>query len=97
MKLLIDDMRNITCDIIARNARAGLACLRAFEIDELVLDHDLGDDVNGYEVLCYALLEKIVPDYVYVITDNPVGLENIARALEAEGFKRLGREFRRDK
>lgn len=90
LSLLIDDMRNIDVDVIARNGEAGLKLLGYNIWSALYIDHDLGDGINGYQVITRMLEnEKIVlPTYVMIVSSNPVGRENIGRALEYSGYTR---------
>jgi hypothetical protein len=89
--LLIDDCRELNVELIARTASAGRAMLEAFKgrIEQVIFDHDLGSDETGYDVLNWALENDYVPDRVFLITSNPVGRDNMGRALEANGFVRV--------
>ena len=92
MRLLIDDERTYDADIIARNYAAGLAVLRTGVITHLLLDHDLGDIIDGkeftgYTVLQTALPEGIVPEHVQLVTANPPAKIRMALLLEDYGYK----------
>lgn len=94
--LLIDDLRELNVDLTARNGEDGLAALREHgdRVTHLYMDHDLGEDtMDGYSVLSTALDEGIHPQTVILVTMNSVGRENMARALEAHGYRRLGQRF----
>ena len=82
MILLIDDQRNLKADIVARNGETGIAILTAFKIDALLLDHDLGEGMNGYDVVCF-LEERtnLLPNTVELVTSNPVGRARMAQVL----------------
>lgn len=85
--LLIDDMRNIDVDVIARNGKAGLQILDLMGgIETLYLDHDLGDGISGYRVACRALELGNMPSTVVLVTSNPVGRDNIIAALKQFGY-----------
>ena len=98
---LIDDLRDIYCDFVARNGHDGLTMMKEHfdEIGTLCLDHDLGDahELSGYDVLKALLAEELLPDIVILVTDNPIGRENMARELVANGYKRSpnGKRFRK--
>ena len=92
MHLLIDDMRTYGADIVARTYKAGLAVLRTGVITHLLLDHDLGDIIDGkeftgYNVLQTALPEGIVPDHVQLVTANPAGRISMALLLMNYGYE----------
>ena len=88
MWLLIDDIRDLGCDVTARTAEEGRAALQEYwgEIDSLCLDHDLGERESGYDVACWALERGLMPCHVQIVSMNPVGRKNIATALEMNGY-----------
>ena len=90
--LLIDDFRFFEMDHIARTGQDGRKALLAFPVTHLYMDHDLGpySDTNGYQVLTWALERGIAPAHVQLVTSNPVGAENMRRALEAHGYEKKG-------
>jgi len=88
--LLIDDLRELKMDHVARTAEAGRQALLSFPVTHLYMDHDLGTDETGYDVLTWALERGCCPDSVYFVTSNPVGRDNMARALEAHGYEKTG-------
>ncbi len=83
--LLIDDMREIDADIVARTFDAGIAALQAHKFDVLYLDHDLGEDdpnKTGYGVMKF--LEENpdrLPGKIVLVTSNPVGRQNMQVVL----------------
>lgn len=82
MKLLIDDIRNIEdMDIICRNSTAGKAVLEHFDIDELYLDNDLGESVEGYQILQWAANHNLVPEMVVLVTANPIAKQKMIDIL----------------
>jgi len=95
--LLIDDMRDIKADVIARTFEAGIHALKTnsygrFEI--LFLDHDLGEEgfaevdgekypANGYGIMCF--LENnthLLPHMITLVTSNPVGRKNMQVVID---------------
>jgi len=83
--LLIDDIRNLKADVIARNHDEGLNQL-TFNgpWDILLLDHDLasfdedGIEKTGYDIMCF--LEEhpqFVPEDIVCVSGNPVGKKRI--------------------
>lgn len=79
--LLIDDMRDIDSDVVARTFDAGIEALKSQTFDVLYLDHDLGDsDPNktGYGIMKF--LEENpdrMPGRIVLVTSNPVGRANM--------------------
>ncbi len=92
MELLIDDVRDLGCDLIARNYGAGVSVLLNISIDFLYLDHDLGPGKTGYDVLNFIFQDdiRIFPKVIFLVTMNPVGRDNMKRALEANGYVAKG-------
>ena len=86
MWLLIDDERNIPCDVIARDAHAAYMLLRTGWFNAVIFDHDLGKGETGYDVLTWAIDNSYLPNLVQLVTSNPVGRDNMRRALEANGY-----------
>jgi len=106
MDLMIDDTRNLSVDIIARTYNAGKTILQSdIKIDELWLDHDLGEDKTGYDILnevidIHSNLQK--PKFISIITSSPVGREKMILALTSrfspyERTKSLSRFVRKCK
>ena len=91
--VLIDDIRNMDVDIICRNSRAGLRVLKELngDFEILYIDHDLGDhdQMNGYQIIETAIYFDWLPKTVQIVSMNPVGRENISRALLNSGFKTI--------
>lgn len=88
MYLLIDDVRNINVDVIARNSTAAEHLLAMGGWTCVIFDHDLGEnDISGYDVLSKALENNWLDEVeeVQLITSNPVGRERMRQALEREG------------
>ena len=90
MWLLIDDIRDLGCDIIARDAESGrvaLACLHS-QIECLCMDNDLGGGEEGQDLLKWALKQGYVPCHVQLVTENHIAKERMAADLEDHGFVR---------
>jgi hypothetical protein len=84
--LLIDDLRDIGADTIARTFDEGMSALQnQGPWDILYLDHDLGDPdtkKTGYNIVNW--LERnpqYWPNAIQVVSSNPVGRQNIERVL----------------
>jgi hypothetical protein len=77
--LLIDDIRDLTADLIARSYEAGIFALKHHKWELLRLDHDLSSYVNGvektgYDVLCWLEQNpQHMPQQIELVTANPVG------------------------
>ena len=91
MYLLIDDERNYGADIIARTAKAGKLVLAnlSTSIDVLGIDHDLGENVSGYDIVKWAEANGYLPNKVQVISSNPVGRKAIANVLLDAGYRTI--------
>lgn len=100
MWLIIDDVRDLGCDVIARTAAAGKRMLASGPWDVLCIDHDLGDvgAETGYDVIKWAIDNGIpLPSRIQIVSANPTGCENIAFLLKAAGYtpSPSSREFTR--
>lgn len=93
MDLLIDDMRTINVDVIARNYDAGLRMLALGGWDCAVFDHDLGEVRTGYDLMNSALDRGWLPNKIELVTSNPVGRANMERALFANGYVKKGVQY----
>lgn len=98
---IIDDIRELNCDFIAKNGRDGLQMMTEHfdEIRVLCLDHDLGDvnEPTGFDVLSSLMLRWLVPEEVQLVTSNPVGRDRMANLLMDNGYQKSvnGLVFRR--
>ena len=78
--LLIDDLRvfpEVTAT--ARTYAEGILLLReGAPWDELWLDHDLGEEKSGYDVMCWIEEHpELLPGSIRLVTANPVGRERM--------------------
>lgn len=84
--LLIDDLREIPADVVARTFDAGIEALKSEKFDVLYLDHDLGDDdpkKTGYGVMNFLEANpEHLPGKIVLVTANPVGRVNMQRVIE---------------
>ena len=90
LHVLIDDMRNFTCDIIFKNAETAQFVWYRIQADIecLYMDHDLGDGMTGYDFLKWLRDEYhgtgdtiYLPLEVVLVTSNSVGMDNMAKLL----------------
>jgi hypothetical protein len=86
MWLLIDDIRDLNCDVIARNPVIGKELLAMRQWKCLCIDHDLGTKETGYDIMKWAVKHNVVPEKVQIVSSNPVGKENIGRLLKDNGY-----------
>jgi len=86
MWLLVDDCRNLSCDVIARTYEAGKVLLASVNWNGLCIDHDLGEKQTGYDLINWALENYRLPSKVQIVSANPVGRENIERTLKNRGY-----------
>lgn len=95
---IIDDIRELNCDLIAKTGEKGIAMMadNILDIECLCLDHDLGDEkaMNGYDVLKVLFDRHLAPNHVQLVTSNPVGRYNMESLLIANNYKTIdGRNF----
>ena len=75
---------------VVRNYQTAIEQLSIKKWPMLLLDHDLGEEKTGYDLVCW--LEQNpdrIPRYVYLITSNPVGAKNIGVVLDQFKDKNL--------
>jgi hypothetical protein len=87
--LLVDDTRDLGCGVIARTAEAARTILGSMGhvFAGICLDHDLGTEETGYDVLVWAVERCILPKKVQLVTMNPVGRKRMVVALVAAGYE----------
>lgn len=80
--LLIDDLREVAdCDATARTFKDAISLLNN-KWDRILLDHDLGEEKSGYDVLKYIRDNNLpLPDVFHLVTANPVGRNNMKNLL----------------
>lgn len=88
MKLYVDDMRQPPDGwIICRSVRLAKGLLTMGYVNELSLDHDMGDGKpTGYDLLCWiedetANKEDFWPPALHVHSANPVGCARMQQAI----------------
>lgn len=87
--LLIDDLKDIQADRVARNYADGIKALQEEHWDVLYLDHDLGDfsgpggrELDGNSVMCWLEQNpQHLPGEVIIVSRNPVGRQRIASMI----------------
>ena len=86
MWLLIDDLRDLGTEAIARTPEAARKLLAIGGWDCVCFDHDLGCAESGYQLLNWALQQRCLPPRVQLVTSNPVGRADRTAALLAAGY-----------
>ncbi len=88
IKVYLDDMRTPPEGwVLVKNAREAIELLMTHDVEEISLDHDLGEEENGsgYDVINW--LEKAVyennfiPPVIHIHTANPVARERMEAAV----------------
>lgn len=100
IKFLVDDIRDIEADVIARNIIGARTVYQTNDITgwTLFLDHDLGIPESGLDVIREMITLNNVPEQVVIVSSNPVGRDNIGNALMDYGYIRKSPyEFCRDR
>lgn len=93
IRVFVDDCRKAMPGwILVKNYKTTITVLENFKIDILSLDHDLGENKTGYDIICW-IEEKcatdpdfIPPGEILCHSSNPVGREKIE--LVAERIKK---------
>ena len=101
IRVYLDDVRDIPVSkgfTGARNVEKAMELLKNNKVEILSLDHDLGEDIRGNELLTgYDLVLWICNYYeeynlyiekIYIHSDNPVGREKMLETLK--GAQRRG-------
>jgi hypothetical protein len=88
MKVYLDDIRSPLddWDVIVRNYESCIEILKTGKVTELSLDHDLGTERTGYDVLCWIEFhvkeENFKTPIIYVHSSNPVAQEKMILTVE---------------
>lgn len=91
MKVYLDDIRSplpsySDWDVIVRNYESCIKILQTGKVTELSLDHDLGTEKTGYDVLLWiefhVVEENFKPPIIWIHTSNPVAQEKMILAVE---------------
>jgi len=76
--LLIDDLKTFPNCTICRTYDAGLAALSSESWDLLLLDHDLGEEKTGYDLLCWLEQNpQFVPKDIQIVSLNGAGRDKM--------------------
>jgi len=93
INLYVDDLRDIPNDFRgARSFNEAIMFLKAYPINILSLDHDLGEDWEGdllptgddlvnWIIEYGATKSPLIINRIYLHTDNPVGRDRMYKAL----------------
>ena len=88
MKIWVDDERPAPGSewTVAKTGGQAAIYLTLYrdELEEVSLDHDLGEGANGYNVLAYMISEKIWPKVLTIHTSNPPARKRMLAAANAE-------------
>lgn len=81
--LLIDDIRTIYADKTCRTYAEGIESLKEGGWDVLWLDHDLGEEKTGYDIMCFLEENpKYLPGKIVCVSANPVGRKRIEQVID---------------
>lgn len=70
-----------------KDNRAAKKLLRTGSVTEISLDHDLGTESTGYNLVRWMVRHKCVPEQVTIHSFNPVGAKRMKDHLEAAGHR----------
>lgn len=86
--LLIDDERNLRADDIARTYQEGIDFLSKNHYSLLLLDHDLGEEKSGYDIMCWLEEnQEHLPDKIVCVSSNPPGKKRIDMIIDKLGCR----------
>ena len=81
--VLVDDQREYkNMDVTARNYRAAIPALRDNPVTHLLIDNDLGNKKDGYDILVWARDNDRMPTHVFIVSANPVARGRMEALLE---------------
>ena len=83
INLFVDDIRIPLNDdwVIARSYNEAIDLINNNSINQLSLDHDLGEERSGYDIAMYLVENNIYPKKIHIHSANPVGVKNISMLL----------------
>lgn len=90
--VLVDDLREIKADIVLRDYQSAIDRLSKMKglVSELYMDHDLGEDKTGYDVIRYLTEnDQLDADRIIIVSSNPVGRDNIGFELVRYGYRKV--------
>ena len=86
--LWVDDLRPVPTQyfkdyivMIARSYYEAISYLGKYKFDIICLDHDLGDNLTGYDLCKYMTMKNIICSEYRIHTSNPVGRKNMTEWL----------------
>jgi len=83
MFVFLDDVRDCPPNFHwVKNYEECVDILQNCNIDIISLDHDLGEEKTGYDVVKFMVQEGIFPKEIYIHSANPVGAQNMKDLLE---------------
>lgn len=88
MKIWLDDERPAPAGWMwVKTVEDAIQALRSNRVEEISLDHDLGIEATGYDVMLYlercAFEGKPIPTQIRIHTANSVGREKMKQCLES--------------
>lgn len=98
-RFLLDDIRTLPdIDTLCRTPQDAYNVLDNEYFDVYIFDHDLGEvhpGTTGYDVLRWALEQNKIEDSasIFLITNNPVGRDNMIAMLKSHGWWNKGQEY----
>ena len=95
MRLYLDDMRRPPVGwLLVKTAHAAIDVLKTVDVEELSLDHDLGEEHTGYDVAKWIVENNVWPARIILHTMNPVGRQNMWQLLQSAAPEGVALEIR---
>lgn len=83
MKIFLDDIRLCPRGFtLAINYDECIKLLSNNHVEVISLDHDLGEQYTGYDVVKFMVENEIYPSIIYLHSSNPVGVKNMYELLD---------------
>jgi hypothetical protein len=84
MFVYVDDIRNPKNNnlYIIRHYQDCIDLLTTDKIDFISLDHDLGEEKTGYDIVKFIVKEGIKIPHINIHSANPVGRDNMKQLIE---------------
>lgn len=89
MWLLIDDIRDLNTDAIARTPEVARELLKCNCWECVCFDHDLGTKESGYDIMKWMFEMRIYPPKIQLVTSNPVGRDNMKFLLKDNNYESI--------
>lgn len=94
--VLIDDLRDLRCDMIIRNGDTAVAIYEGVAewVQTLLMDNDLGGKIEGWQILEDLNDRALLPPRIELVSSNTAAVNRMGRMLESCGYVTPNQERR---